>query len=1103
MGLWAGGCTTVAGHACVSIWTGKFRIVPPEHPAQTVPPAESIKKSRARLQIPVLPKSLRLLWSDVPLPQYISNAFGLPTNATMRDFPSLDSAPVMTDRLRRLCDSTSIKSLVLSVRAWNGIQSLNVETVAELLARPERDLLRMRNFGIRSLREIKAVLCANGLPATFLPDQTLVKRAESFVARFVAERIDRIAAVKVFHRRWPQQLDARSLPVHNTTRKYLERNGLLALSPQQYSSLTFGDLPGRDIALIRCALDFCCVAEAAIDKYTDHAGAPPRAPEEQSQPIAPSPEYAAQSLTSDPWGVPRTPLLPGSLGALWPHVTLPPYVAKAYGLAADATMHDLTQSVLDSVASPPTPAASSMGNYLNLPIEALDLSIRCVNCLAAARIKTVGELLRTSDNDLLRFRNFGRKSLSEIKTALASIGIPADIRQGALLSPKIEAYVVRFVEGRRDEIFSVPVFTREWPDTLSALNLPLRKRTMDELGTIGVLWFSPARLSQLTFGDLLRTTDVSVCSVLDFSCVAEAAMQLADCTTAQSVAQASLPNTHNMFQLLAAWAGGEKQQQDFSKVLPPAQPDWPNGVRDMWETLRHTNVFLMAGDKLRQFNVPELVMGWLHALDTRSVQVLDERVLTVGRPKTTIKRLGERFRVTGQRVQQIGRKLENTVHEFHRPEYRPVMRRAKVLRHNLGSAIPADAPGVPKILERVTADIADERRHDLIQRLFLQLAGPYVENDGWLLLRKNLAYVSRQTLRNLFGSRVVLPAGEVTTALNELGIWVAYHDAWIQYLNCLKYVDAGYLWWRGTMLDKAAIILQYAEQPLTDDEIAALMGISSGKQIRFRLTKDPRFWRINNQKQLVLAGTDGYVPYTSVSDAIIRELDANGGAANARHLADTLSKSCGVRRSTVLAVLKTPLFSWDDSDSIRVRKQSEIDIETDIASCAHVYKFNSGWAWRFTVDAERLRGSGRPIPNAMARELGCEPQEKITTNAPYESLTVHWQLSSIAGATIGSMRHTLQQMGAEPGDQVFLVTSAGEISFLRIPKEIIDPVDDPVKKLAYLVGVQHFECSQNALLQRIGRAIGIDNPQPDVREHVRKRLETRGEKDLAALLATT
>lgn len=84
----------------------------------------------------------------------------------------------MPEQLLRVCESTSIKSLNLSGRAWNGVRSLNIDTVAELLARSEEDLLRIRNLGMRSLREIKAALRANGLPATFLPDQTLVKRTE-------------------------------------------------------------------------------------------------------------------------------------------------------------------------------------------------------------------------------------------------------------------------------------------------------------------------------------------------------------------------------------------------------------------------------------------------------------------------------------------------------------------------------------------------------------------------------------------------------------------------------------------------------------------------------------------------------------------------------------------------------------------------------------------------------------------------------------------------------------------------------------------------------------------------------------------------------------
>ncbi len=51
---------------------------------------------------------------------------------------------------------------------------------------------------------------------------------------------------------------------------------------------------------------------------------------------------------------------------------------------------------------------------LLMPVEELELSVRAHNCLKAANIKTLGELVKLTQQDLLKFRNFGRKSLSEL-----------------------------------------------------------------------------------------------------------------------------------------------------------------------------------------------------------------------------------------------------------------------------------------------------------------------------------------------------------------------------------------------------------------------------------------------------------------------------------------------------------------------------------------------------------------------------------------------------------------------------------------------------------------------------------------------------------------
>ena len=45
----------------------------------------------------------------------------------------------------------------------------------------------------------------------------------------------------------------------------------------------------------------------------------------------------------------------------------------------------------------------------------MDLSVRALNCLKAADVETLGELVAFNKNDLLKFRNFGRKSLTELE----------------------------------------------------------------------------------------------------------------------------------------------------------------------------------------------------------------------------------------------------------------------------------------------------------------------------------------------------------------------------------------------------------------------------------------------------------------------------------------------------------------------------------------------------------------------------------------------------------------------------------------------------------------------------------------------------------------
>jgi DNA-directed RNA polymerase subunit alpha len=68
---------------------------------------------------------------------------------------------------------------------------------------------------------------------------------------------------------------------------------------------------------------------------------------------------------------------------------------------------------------------------LNRSVEELELSVRSYNCLKNANIQTIGELVQKTEAEMLRTKNFGRKSLNEIKEILAAMGLSLGMKPDA------------------------------------------------------------------------------------------------------------------------------------------------------------------------------------------------------------------------------------------------------------------------------------------------------------------------------------------------------------------------------------------------------------------------------------------------------------------------------------------------------------------------------------------------------------------------------------------------------------------------------------------------------------------------------------------------
>jgi len=70
-----------------------------------------------------------------------------------------------------------------------------------------------------------------------------------------------------------------------------------------------------------------------------------------------------------------------------------------------------------------TKEEAALYEKLRLPISELELSVRSSNCLREAGIKTIADLVRKSEEEMLNFKNFGKKSLTEIQELLMGMGV--------------------------------------------------------------------------------------------------------------------------------------------------------------------------------------------------------------------------------------------------------------------------------------------------------------------------------------------------------------------------------------------------------------------------------------------------------------------------------------------------------------------------------------------------------------------------------------------------------------------------------------------------------------------------------------------------------
>jgi len=102
--------------------------------------------------------------------------------------------------------------------------------------------------------------------------------------------------------------------------------------------------------------------------------------------------------------------------------------------------YDDSQVEFDETPEEVSQENTRLKKLLNMSVNEIELSVRAANCLNNANITTVGELALKSEAEMLKYRNFGKKSLNEIKDKLQQLGLSLGMKfEAGLVDIKPEA----------------------------------------------------------------------------------------------------------------------------------------------------------------------------------------------------------------------------------------------------------------------------------------------------------------------------------------------------------------------------------------------------------------------------------------------------------------------------------------------------------------------------------------------------------------------------------------------------------------------------------------------------------------------------------------
>lgn len=572
--------------------------------------------------------------------------------------------------------------------------------------------------------------------------------------------------------------------------------------------------------------------------------------------------------------------------------------------------------------------------------------------------------------------------------------------------------------------------------------LPLRTRSKNAVSRF-IQFHGPGPLPHsLLIQDIMEWKAVGIGTLLDLLCVLESAELDSKALQRLNLESLGPPAAHvsspaeQCLANVAAWAMAETDAVTIGDAVA-SLVGRRAPVRE-WRDLAELRLRDLAHRVPHPYRVLE---SWIEGLPDREALIFRGRQSHPG-GRRTLQEVGDQLGLTRERIRQLEKLMMEDLEAFiQTPSGRAIRWRVDSIRRQLGVAAPVDQ--VQDLL-KPPHGVGD------YSHLFKQLAGPYRQENDWLLLKSAETEDPTRTILAQTDSFGCVDMAIAHRSLHRWGLADDLHLPWLIRDDRCRIVHGRLLLWRGPVTDKLAFALDAEGSPMTVEQMLDYLGLArSPRSVRNALGADERFVRVN-LTNWGLADW-GHAEYKGIAASIRSLLDDNGPMP-VNEVVKRMRKSFQSVEASTRAYCRAPAFvierGW-----IRIRGPDEpyiYPVDSPLDSRGVFVLGTTKVAKLFKIDHDTMRGSGRVLGNTAGKALGIMPNDRLLFESPEGwGLTVTFPDTSITGPLLGSTRAIVEGAQARPGHYLRLVLNRSDMSVSAIVTrmEKHDPGWDLVARL--------------------------------------------------------